>query len=120
MNEIINRETGEVIEIIKKNEDGKLVITKEACDLITGAERQKKEFEKQYGAYKDALLEAMQFFNVKKIETGDFVATRRDETERISLDTKKVEAEYPQVYQECMRISTVKASASVRLRERKD
>lgn len=120
MNEIINRETGEVFEIIKEGDDGKLVITNEARELITAAERHKKEFDKHYKAYKASLLDAMKMFNIKKIDTEDFVATRKDETERISLDTKKVEAEYPDVYQECMQISDVKASVSVRLREGKD
>ena len=120
MNEIINKETGEVFEIIKEDENGNLVITKEARALIEGIEHQKKEFEKQYGVYKNALLEAMKEYNVKKIDTEEFVATYKAPAERVSLDSKKVEAEYPDVYTECMKVSDVKESVSVRLREKKE
>ena len=116
MAEIINKETGEMIDIIKENENGKLVIAKEACEIISMYERQMKQIKKEYDAYKAALLEAMETYGVKKIDTDDFVVSYVAPTERVSLDSKKVEAEYPEVYQDCMKVSDVKASVRVRLR----
>ena len=116
MNEIINRETGELVEIIKETDDGKLVIAKEACEVISTFERQMKEIKKQYDAYKQALLDAMETHGIKKIDTDDFVVSYVAPTERVSLDAKKVEAEYPDVYRECIKVSDVKSSVRVRLR----
>ena len=113
---IINRETGEVFEIIKKNENGDLVVAKQACDMISACERQMKQIKKQYDEYKQALLEAMEQNGITKIDTDDFVVSYVAPTERITLDSKKVEAEHPEVYKACMKVSDVKASVRVRLR----
>ena len=75
-----------------------------------------KDIKKQYDEYKMALLEAMETYGVKKIDTEDFVVSYIAPTERISLDSKKVEAEYPDVYAECLKVSDVKSSVRVRLR----
>lgn len=116
MVEIINRDTGEMLEVVKKNDAGNLVVTKEACDTIVRYEKQMKELKKQYDTYKRALLEAMEAYGVNKIDTEEFVATYVEATERISLDSKKVEKEYPKVYDECLKISDVKPSVRVKLR----
>ena len=113
---MVDMTTGEVFEIVKANEAGDLVVTKQACDMILAFESQMKEIKKQYGEYKQALLEAMEQYGIKKIDTDDFVVSYVAPTERISLDSKKVEAEYPDVYKECMRVSDVKSSVKVRLR----
>lgn len=112
---MINKETGEVFDIIVE-QDGKYVIAKQACAMIEGYERQMKEIKDQYAEYKQALLEAMEEHGIDKIDTAGFVANYIKPTERITLDSKKVEAEYPDVYRECMKVSDVKASVRVRLR----
>lgn len=116
MTEIINKDTGEMLEVIKENESGQLVVTKDACDVIVLYETQMKEIKKQYDTYKRALLEAMEAYGIKKIDTDDFVVTYVEPTERITLDSKRVEKEYPEVYEECMKVSDVKSSVRVKLR----
>lgn len=116
MKDIINMDTGEMIPVIKEKEDGTLVIAKEACDIITAYERQMKEIKRHYDDYKKALLTAMEEHGIKKIDTEDFVVSYVAPTERITLDSKKVEAEYPDVYRECMKISDVKSSVRVKLK----
>ena len=116
MNEIINKDTGEIVDIIKETDDGELVIAKEACEVISNFERQMKAIKKEYDAYKQALLDSMETYGIKKIDTDDFVVSYVAPTERISLDSKKVEAEYPDVYQECLKVSDVKSSVRVKLR----
>ena len=116
MTEIVNKTTGEFLDIIKEDENGKLAIAKEACEIISMYEREMKTIKKEYDEYKKALLEAMENYGVKKIDTDDFVVSYVAPTERITLDSKKVEAEYPDVYRECMKISDVKSSVRVKLR----
>ncbi len=119
MNEIINTKTGEFIPIIVEDENGKLTITPEACETIKQFELQMKSIKEMYGEYKSALHDAMEEYGVKQIKTDDFIVTFIKATERISLDTKKVEAEHPDVFRECMKISDVKSSVRVKLKEEK-
>ena len=113
---MIDKETGEIFEIIKENDDGDLVVAKQACDMITACERQMKQIKKQYAEYKQALLEAMEEYGIEKIDTDDFVVSYVKETERVSLDQKKLEKEYPKAYYDCQRVSDVKANVRVRLK----
>lgn len=116
MKEIVNRATGEFIPIIVDKGNGELAVAKEACEVIATFERQMKSIRDQYDEYKRALLEAMEEYEVKKIDTEDFTVTYIAPTERISLDSKKVEKEHPEVYRECMRVSDVRSSVRVKLK----
>lgn len=115
---IVDQRTGEVFEIIKQNEDGKLVVAKEACDFIVNAEKQMKQIKEAYAEYKEALRQAMEEHGVEKIKTDDFTVSYVAGTERVSLDTKAVEQKYPEVYYDpdCQKVSDVKASVRVRLK----
>ena len=103
-------------DIIMKREDGSLAVKKQACEMIEGFERQMKEIKKQYDEYKAALKEAMEGYGVEKIDTDSFSVNYIGAHERLSLDSKAVEAKYPDVYQECMKKSDVKPSVRVRLK----
>ena len=113
---IVDQETGEVYEIIVQKDDGSLAVAKQACDMIEGFEREMKEIKKQYEAYKQALKDAMEEYGIEKIDTPNFLVSYVGPHERISLDSKAVEAKYPDVYRECMKVSDVKSSVRVRLR----
>lgn len=115
---MINRETGEVFDIIFE-QDGKYVIAKQACEMIESLERQMKEAKDIYAEYKDALKEAMEEHGIKSIDTPNFIATYKEQYERCGVDTKKLEHEYPEAYYDCQKITNVKSSVSVRLREKK-
>lgn len=119
MTEIVNTSTGEFIPVITETEDGKLIVAQEACEVIKTFEEQMKSIKEQYAEYKEALLNAMEEYGVKKITTDDFTVTYIAPTERISLDAKKVETEHPDVFRECMRVSDVKSSVRVKLKEKK-
>ena len=77
-----------------------------------------KYLEEKLKAKKDnltlTLLEEMKKKDIKKIETPDVIISYVDETERETLDTKKVREEFPDVYDECVRFSKVKASVRIK------
>ena len=102
--------------IIVQNEDGSLVVKKQACEMIEGFERQMKEIKKQYEEYKAALKAAMEEYGVEKIDTDNFSVSYVAAYERNSLDSKAVETKYPEVFQECLKKSDVKSSVRVRLK----
>lgn len=118
MSELINRETGEMFEIIKANDDG-LYVTQDAIDIIVSYETAMKKIKDEYDEYKKALMEAMKAWGVEKIKTDYFTASYRAPSERISLDTKKVEKKYPKVYDDCLKVSDVSESVSVRMAKKK-
>ena len=113
---MINTQTGEVFDIIVKNDEGNLVVAKQACDMIESFERQMKEISKQYGEYKAALKEAMEEYGVEKIDTDAFVVNYVDAHDRITVDSKRLQTEAPDIYNKYSKVSSVKASVRVRLR----
>lgn len=115
-NKIIDTTTGEVAEIITTNEDGKLIVAKEIVDEMNRLEREKKEIEAHFKTYREALCDAMIEHGVEKIATDNFTATLVPEHERVTLDSKAVESMYPKVFNDCAKVSTVKASVRVRLK----
>lgn len=113
---MINNETGEVFDIIKQNEDGDYVLAKQAYDMICNFELTMKQVKAQYDEYKAALREAMEQNGIEKIKTDAFTVSYVPQTERVSLDAKKVEQKYPEVYTDCVRVSDVKANVRVRMK----
>lgn len=113
---IINNKTGEIAAIITTDDSGKLTVPQTIIDEMTNLERQKKEIEAQFKVYRDALCDAMTEHGVEKITTDTFTATLVPEHERVALDSKAVESMYPRIFEECSKVSTVKASVRVRLK----
>jgi predicted phage-related endonuclease len=62
------------------------------------------------------LLEEMKSKDIKKIETDDVIISYIDETERETLDSKKLREEYPDIYDECIKFTKVKASVRIKAR----
>ena len=115
---LVDQRTGQVLDIIKQNEDGNLVVAKEACDFILNAEQQMKQIKEAYAEYKEALKQAMEEHGVEKIQTDNFTVSYVKATERVGLDVKQVEKKYPEVScdPDCLKITDVKASVRVRLK----
>ena len=116
MTEIVNRDTGEVAEIITKDDEGKLIVQKNVIEAMSMIERQKKELTAQFDTYREALKQAMEEYGVTKIDSDELVATYVAEHEQIKLDSKAVKEFYPKVYEDCTKLSPVKASVRVRLK----
>ena len=113
---IINEKTGEVVEIITKDKDGQLAVAPGVVQEMASMERQKKDLEKRFATYRDALRDAMAEYGVEKITTDEFTATYVGEHEQVRLDGKLVKEYYPRIYEECTKVVPVKASVKVRLK----
>lgn len=103
-------------DIIEKTEDGRLIIASQACELIKSFEENMKAIKAQYDEYKEALLTAMMEHGIDKIDTKDFVVNFIESHERESVDSKKLKSDYPEIYKECKKTSTVKPSVRVKLK----
>ena len=91
-----------------------------ANEELINAALEVKFLEEKLKAKKDALtlslLEEMQNKGIKKIETPDVVISYLDESEREVFDSKKFREDYPDMYDEYVKFSKVKASVRIKAR----
>jgi hypothetical protein len=88
---------------------------------VAGMIRAKLELQKQYEAevneMKAQLLELMKTNGVKKFEIeGQLSVAYVEPTERVSLDTKKIQANHPELYEMYLKKSPVKESLKITLK----
>lgn len=104
-------------EIIKVDkETGEISIPEQIVNAIRDNEVQIKEAKKQNEDFKEKLLKAMEEYGVEKIESEFFTVSYVAESERTSTDTQKLKDEYQDVYWKTLKVSPVKASVRVRLK----
>lgn len=83
---------------------------------IAEFERKAKEIKDAEDALKKEILEEMAEKGIIKIETDDMTITYVAPTDRESFDSKRLRAEKPDLYDEYVNISPVKASVRVKLK----
>jgi uncharacterized protein YfeS len=114
---IINSNTGEVHEaIIVKNDAGALEVPKAIIETIKANEETIKKAKAQNDTFKAQLKSAMEEYGVEKITSDVLTVSYVAEHESIRLDSKKVQKEYPRIFDECSKVSPVKASVRVTLK----
>lgn len=111
MNELITKN-----EVFVKGEDGNMVISEDAIMKIRSIEQQRKEFDKQYKKFKAMLKDGMEEYGVKKADTDDLLITYVEPTERYTIDTKKLWAEYKEAALACEKVSDVSGSVKITIR----
>ena len=92
----------------------------EASEQLIKEALEIKFLEEKLKAKKDALtltlLEEMRDNEIKKIETPDVIISYIDESERETFDSKKFREDYPDMYDEYVKFSKVKASVRIKAR----
>jgi len=90
----------------------------EASEELVKAALEIKFLEEKLKAKKDALtltlLEEMRDNEIKRVETPDVIISYVDESERETFDSKKFREDYPDMYDEYVRFSKVKASVRIK------
>lgn len=97
--------------IIKDN-----TIAKEIEKRIISIEKKMKQLKEQQDELKVALLHEMEVRNIIKIETDSLVVSYVAPTDRESFDSKKFREDYPDLYDDYVKISTVKSSIRVKVK----
>lgn len=92
-------------------------LTAEALDKLVHYERILKRWKAEHEEFKKKLLEEMEKADILKIENDKVVITRIAATTRESLDTKTLRAELPDIYDSYVKISDVKPSIRLKLKE---
>jgi hypothetical protein len=85
----------------------------EAINIITEINLQKKKLDEQEKLMRQKLLEAMETYGIKKFENEHIAFTYVAPTTKITIDSTKLKKKYPDIAEECSKVSNV--SASVRI-----
>lgn len=85
----------------------------EAIKIITEINIQKKKLDEQEKLMRVKLLEAMETYGIKKFENEHIAFTYVAPTTKTTIDSTKLKKKYPDIAEECSKVSNV--SASVRI-----
>lgn len=110
MNEIITKNT------IFERQDGQMILKPDAIETIREIEVQMKKLEKQYKKFKKALLEGMEEYGIKKVDSEDLLITYIEPSERVTIDTKMLWDKYKEVAFDCQKVSEVNGSIRITVR----
>ena len=102
--------------IFVKNEDGAMILKPEAIEEIRDIEIQKKQLDKKYKKYRQAIFEGMEAYGIKKVDTEDLLITYVEETERCSIDQKMLWDKYKDIAFKCQKVSPVSATVKITVR----
>lgn len=84
-----------------------------AENALIAIETQYKAAQEQAKALREEMCKLMKEQGVKSFETDHLKLTFVDETERVTVDSKKLQKDFPEAYEACQKKSTVKASVRV-------
>ena len=82
---------------------------------IAEFERKMKEIKEAEDALKAAILEEMEDKGIKSIKTDDMTISYIAPSDRETLDTKRLKAELPDIYDDFVKIAPVKSSIRIKV-----
>lgn len=91
------------------------VVLKGAEEEIIKIETALKELEEKKGELKSGLYDLMVKHNVKKWQSKRLQLVRKLDSTREMLDSAKVKKNYPEIYEECKKVSAVKGSLTIKV-----
>ena len=105
-------------ELIKVT-DGVALLAIETATKIAEMERTLKEIKEAEDALRAAILNEMESKGIKKIETDALSITYKDGYEKEQFQAKQLRADDPDLYDKYIKMSPVKASIMIELKEDK-
>ena len=97
-------------------ENGEYGLVQDVVDTITTIENKIKMLKEKQDNYKERLLSLMEEYDVKEIDIPELKITRKFATTRESLDSKRLRAEHPDLYDEYVKITDVKGSITIKVK----
>lgn len=97
-----------------KIENGQLDQT--TIQTLVEFERMAKQIKEQEDELKRQILEAMERNGIIKIDSPDLLINYISETDRETFDSKRFRAEYPELYDDFVKLSTVKPSIRIKVK----
>ena len=99
--------------------DGAGELSIDAHGWLVDLERQAKEIKAKQDALRARILEEMEAKGFKKIETEDISIVYKAGYDKETFQSKEFRADHPDLYDEYIKMSPVKASIVIKLKEEK-
>lgn len=99
-----------------KLENGEYGLAKETINTIITIENEIKKLKELQDSYKEELLKGMEENNIIKLETEELMITYVAPTDRETFDSKTFKAEHQDLYDEYVKMSTVKSSVRLKVK----
>lgn len=99
--------------------EGIAILDPETSRRIADFERKMKEIQRVEDEIRRVILEEMQEKKISKIETDELLITYIATTDRQTFDVKAFRKEHPDLHDEYIKISPVKESVRIKLKEGK-
>ena len=92
-------------------------VSAEISTKISQAIQTIEKLEEVVKLFREAVLSEMQLKGIKKFDNGEISITYIEPTTRVSIDSKKLKEELPDVYKKYSKVSDVKASVKISKKE---
>lgn len=98
---------------IIERKDSDVALSEEVCEKIVSLEKQAKEIKKQQDSMEAEILDAMQKYDVVKLDNEFLKILFIPEHDTERFDSKTFKEENPDIYDSYVKISTVKPSIRI-------
>lgn len=102
---------------IIKYENGAAIIDPEVSAKIASFEFQMKTIKKYEDDLKAQILASMEEHEIKEIDTEEIAITYIPKSDRESFDSKRFRKDHPDTYDDYVKISSVKPSVRIKLKQ---
>lgn len=96
--------------------DGNYELSENALNLFISYERQIKQIKEQEDEMKQTLKKIMEEKGIKGFKNENITISYIDEFDTVRLDSKKIKELYPEIYEECCKLSHTSSSVKITLK----
>lgn len=100
-----------------KVENNQVVVAEEVIEQIKEFEKQKAKMDIMEKELKAELKNAMELVGMKKFIVNGLCASIKEPYSKTTVDSKKLKSEYPEVYEDCAKVSEVSSSITLSFEE---
>ena len=100
--------------------DGVAILDHDTSLALAGFEKRAKEIKEAQERLRESIRSEMLSKGIKKIETDDLIITFKDAYDRETFKSADFRADHPDIYDHYIKISPVKSSVSISLKEEKN
>lgn len=107
----------ELLKVYSNNEIEINNIEEKISLAISDLQEKRERLEKSNNEIKEQIKLQMEAKEIKKFENDYLTITYIAPTQRVTVDSKKLKEKYNEIYNECSKISNVKSSIRVKIKE---
>lgn len=98
-------------------ENGNIVVPTEVVEQIKEFQKVKAKMDIMEKELKEGLKSAMELVGMKKFIINGLCASIKEPYTKTTVDSKKLKTDYPDIYEECSKVSEVSSSITLTFEE---